>query len=391
MSWLIPYNKLDKDQLSFIEDFRKNENNCFIRGFAGCGKSVLLIHALLAEKEKNPDAKIIIVTYTHALIDMIKLGIPEDYKDIQVVTYIQFRNMLGKWDLVLVDEVQDLDEDILKEIEPKSKRVILAGDKNQSIYDGRVNIDNIKDIISTNNFDLTIIHRISKIIRRVAQFFCRDKSDFSSAQMGRVVDLKPKLIEADNYEEEFKCILLMAKEYAKQGYAPVILLPKHREIDSFFEKLLHIEGKPSLPDSIKDRKEDRRNNANIINSHLSSNGLNFQYLGNGAGSYEKGLKDNKVTVMTYHSAKGLDFEIVFVPFLSQSLEIWRDDDIRARTLFFVALTRSREQLILSYSNTKHRFLDEIPMDAVNAIKAKTEINRQERVVNLDDDEPIFVF
>lgn len=162
MSWLIPYNKLDKDQLSFIEDFRKNENNCFIRGFAGCGKSVLLIHALLAEKEKNPDAKIIIVTYTHALIDMIKLGIPEDYKDIQVVTYIQFRNMLGKWDLVLVDEVQDLDEDILKEIEPKSKRVILAGDKNQSIYDGRVNIDNIKDIISTNNFDLTIIHRISK-------------------------------------------------------------------------------------------------------------------------------------------------------------------------------------------------------------------------------------
>ena len=86
MSWLIPYNKLDKDQLSFIEDFRKNENNCFIRGFAGCGKSVLLIHALLAEKEKNPDAKIIIVTYTHALIDMIKLGIPEDYKDIQVVT-----------------------------------------------------------------------------------------------------------------------------------------------------------------------------------------------------------------------------------------------------------------------------------------------------------------
>ena len=117
---------------------------------------------------------------------------------------------------------------------------------------------------------------------------------------------------------------------------------------------------------------------------------------NGKYGYEKILakfeqQETEILVGTQMISKGLDFEIVFVPFLSQSLEIWRDDDIRARTLFFVALTRSREQLILSYSNTKHRFLDEIPMDAVNAIKAKTEINRQERVVNLDDDEPIFVF
>jgi superfamily I DNA and RNA helicase len=48
-----------------------------LKGFAGSGKSVLLLHCLLIDKRRNPETKAIIVLYTHSLIDMIKEGIPQ--------------------------------------------------------------------------------------------------------------------------------------------------------------------------------------------------------------------------------------------------------------------------------------------------------------------------
>src|SRR5688572_16589799 len=136
MSWFIPYNQLDNEQLSFLQNVGNNRSsNYWLKGYAGSGKSVLLIHCLLKEKERNPASKVIIVLYTHALIDMIKTGIPAQYSHTPVVTYYQFSRMNGNWDLVLVDEVQDLPERIVRDVQSKGTRVIVAGDVNQSIYE----------------------------------------------------------------------------------------------------------------------------------------------------------------------------------------------------------------------------------------------------------------
>jgi superfamily I DNA/RNA helicase len=56
---------------------------------------------------------------------------------------------------------------------------------------------------------------------------------------------------------------------------------------------------------------------------------------------------------TYHSAKGLDFDKVFIPFIDDFEHFnggdnWTEDD--DKKLFMVALTRSRKDLILSYTN-----------------------------------------
>jgi superfamily I DNA/RNA helicase len=80
-----------------------------------------------------------------------------------------------------------------------------------------------------------------------------------------------------------------------------------------------------------DYKANSKENYIKINNHLKKNGLKFQYLGNGAGSFEDASKSSLVTVMTYHSAKGLDFKAVFIPFLTPSLEIWNYPESRART------------------------------------------------------------
>ena len=70
---------------------------------------------------------------------------------------------------------------------------------------------------------------------------------------------------------------------------------------------------------------------------------------------------------TYHSSKGLDFPNVFLPHLTSttSLEpMVGAKDEEERRLFFVAVTRARQRLYLSYHGTPHRFLDEIPWEYV---------------------------
>ena len=346
----------------------KNNSNIFIKGYAGCGKSVLLVHTLIKEKEKNPNAKIIIVTYTHALIDMIKDGIPGGLTHTPIVTFYKFRNMPSHWDLILVDEVQDLPEEDIKAIKLKGDRIIVAGDDNQSIYDEGCNIASMETILQSERSFLSTIHRISRKIRNIAQFFCGDKVGFNSSAIGKLVENDARLVYAENYDEECKWLIKTSKEYADSEYTTAILIPKHIYILHFFQKLLEIEGKPPLPNGADKDK-------NMINEHLKHNGIKFQYLGNGFGSFEKVEKEHLVTVMTYHSAKGLDYGAVFIPFLSPTLEIWRDNPHRARTLFFVALTRSREQLFLSYSKEKHPLLAEIDDRNFHKINASDELNK----------------
>ena len=78
-----------------------------------------------------------------------------------------------------------------------------------------------------------------------------------------------------------------------------------------------------------------------------------------------------VYVMTYHSVKGLDFANVFLPNLTEdvSLEPMKGaSDDQERRLFFVAATRAREQLYLSYHNEAHRFIDEISDEYLETFK-----------------------
>ena len=59
----------------------------------------------------------------------------------------------------------------------------------------------------------------------------------------------------------------------------------------------------------------------------------------------------KIILMTYHSSKGLDFDNVFLPMLDEG-NIWFPSDKyneeKLKTLFMVAMTRSKKNLYLSY-------------------------------------------
>ncbi|WP_434309938.1 UvrD-helicase domain-containing protein [Hominifimenecus sp. rT4P-3] len=84
-----------------------------------------------------------------------------------------------------------------------------------------------------------------------------------------------------------------------------------------------------------------------------------------------------VTLMTFHGAKGLEFPVVFLYGVKKGLaplEIGREaaDLEEERRLFFVGMTRAREELILTTSTEDSIFLEEISAEAVKRETAKKE-------------------
>lgn len=92
--------------------------------------------------------------------------------------------------------------------------------------------------------------------------------------------------------------------------------------------------------------------------------------------------NNKVLLMTIHSAKGLEFNYVYIAgleenlFPSQMALTSREELEEERRLFYVAVTRAKKQAVLSYaisryrygspqSNEPSRFLEEIPAECIN--------------------------
>ena len=89
--------------------------------------------------------------------------------------------------------------------------------------------------------------------------------------------------------------------------------------------------------------------------------------------------------MTVHASKGLEFDTVFVSGLEQGLfphealnfgEAGRDDE-EERRLFYVAITRARKELFLTYAqirtifgkeqiNSPSEFLNDIPQELLQA-------------------------
>jgi superfamily I DNA and RNA helicase len=136
MSWVQSRKKFDDEQNRIfdriLEDTRKS---WWIKGYAGTGKTLLLTH--LANEYINLGYECAYVTYTHALKNLVNDGLKKlgkNQNNLPIYT-VDSLNSLGKnYDLILVDEVQDLPQKKIEKLLLRSKRFIFAGDLNQSIF-----------------------------------------------------------------------------------------------------------------------------------------------------------------------------------------------------------------------------------------------------------------
>jgi DNA helicase-2/ATP-dependent DNA helicase PcrA len=100
-----------------------------------------------------------------------------------------------------------------------------------------------------------------------------------------------------------------------------------------------------------------------------------------AGEHQAGEGQDALQMMTVHSAKGLEFDVVFLTGLEEGLfpheqsVVERDGLEEERRLAYVAITRARNRLYLSHAQTRmlhgqtrynipSRFLEEIPQQLV---------------------------
>ena len=376
MSWMPPQNKYDPDQRRFLNN-ATGGGNYWISGFAGSGKSVLIVAMLKYAKNDNPNLSACVVLYTHSLIDLVRTGISDEIGHVPVKTYYQFRKDHSDYDLILVDEVQDLPERDLRQMRSQCDQLIVAGDDDQSIYDNRVSSDDIAEITQSERFSLTHLHRLPPNIVELAKTIFPEKN-LDEARKNRRASVQPRIGQAETDSEEIKYVWEKARQFGQPVSPAAILIPSHDEIVSFTNSVLQHEEK-----STWDVKKNQygKNDYRLMNQHLQREGIKLRYLGNGYGRLREAESDGRVFIMTYHSVKGLDFEAVFIPRLSEYMTIWGNDAERARTLFYVALTRSRRDLYLTYTGRPHRLLQKFPKNAVH------EVSIPEDNAPDDDDDP----
>lgn len=352
MEWMIRYDKLDDDQKDFVDKEIDGTGNIWIQGFAGSGKSVMLIHALRKKLQEQPRANVCMVVFTHSLIDMFKTGMNKiGMPTIPVMTYHQFKKGIQRYDYVFVDEVQDLPEDVLVQMRQRSRNVYVAGDSNQSIYENTVTPSQIGEVIDARPFVLTRIYRLTRSIMSAVSNLLPDLDIFGARRDMTKKDVSVRLAQGYDRDEEVKYIWKNGSNATSEGYSSVILLPTHNDIFDFCNRLCNTQNKPNW-----NLQENRygKPDYDSLNNHFRNNGLKIEYIGNGYGSFENASNKNNLILMTYHSAKGMDFENVFLPYLSSDTQISRSNE---RTLFMVAITRSKMNLYLTYSGYLHPLVE----------------------------------
>lgn len=358
---MIREDQLDPDQRDFINVESKKSGNIWVKGFAGSGKSVLLIHSLKNIIKKEPNANVAVVVYTRSLIDMFKTGMQELNlpSSIPVMTYIEFVDKNNQnFDYIFCDEVQDLPARVLYAMNNRARKVIVAGDSNQSIYDTDprwqepvVDPNQVGDIINARAFQLNMIHRLTRSIINAVQKILPSMNIWGAKRDLTKQDVNIRLCEASSEKEEVKYIYQEALKGANVGDSSVVLFPTTSSITKFANLVLSTNGK-SQWDEKKNNwgKPDFGN----LNRHFRSNGIKLQFIGSGYGTLKNAEQNKEAILMTYHSSKGLDFDNVFLPFLNTHFYLHPSN---AETLFMVAMTRSRKNLYLTYFGYTHDLVD----------------------------------
>lgn len=361
MAWMIREDQLDPDQREFINVESKKSGNIWVKGFAGSGKSVLLVHSLKNIIQKEPNAKVAIVVYTRSLIDMFKTGMQELNlpRSIPVMTYIEFCDKNNEnYDYIFCDEVQDLPSRVLYEMNNRAGKVIVAGDSNQSIYDTDprwkepvVDPHHVGDIINARAFTLNMIHRLTRSIINAVQKILPSMNIWGAKRDLTKQDVNIRLCEASSEQEEVEYIYKEALKGANIGDTSAILFPTTNSIVKFAELILSANNKPQW--NVVKNKWDKPDFGEM-NKHFKSNGIKIQFIGSGYGALKSAEQNMDAILMTYHSSKGLDFDNVFLPFLNTHFYLHPD---KAETLFMVAITRSRKNLYLTYYGYTHDMVD----------------------------------
>ena len=128
---------------------------------------------------------------------------------------------------------------------------------------------------------------------------------------------------------------------------------------------------------------------NFIRNNIDSENIVDEFLDNAAleaGDYQSKLDEDPVQLMTIHSAKGLEFPVVFLTGLEEGIfpnenrKSGNDFLEEERRLCYVAITRAMKLLYITHANARYlhgsynylmpsRFINEIPSELMDSVKS----------------------
>ena len=237
---------------------------------------------------------------------------------------------------------------------------------------GQTTLDKL--VIISKDHDVSLFNAISKIDR--------NSKVFNSRTIQKL--------------EDFKNLILSFKIYSERNNAyetSNLVIHKTKLIDFYrnegtLESMNRIENIEELLNGVNDFIDQQLEifeGDNSLSKYLQDVALYSET--------DKEIQNEKVSLMSIHMAKGLEFPIVYVVGLEENLfpSIMsinsREEIEEERRLFYVAMTRAKEKLILSHCQQRFkwgniidcepsRFLSEVDMKFVNNVNTSRNYVRQ---------------
>ena len=140
---------------------------------------------------------------------------------------------------------------------------------------------------------------------------------------------------------------------------------------------------------------------NFIRNNIDSENIVDEFLDNAAleaGDYQSKLDDDPVQLMTIHSAKGLEFPVVFLTGLEEGIfpnenrKSGNDFLEEERRLCYVAITRAMKLLYITHANARYlhgsynylmpsRFINEIPSELLDTVKSDSYQHKKNKKIS----------
>lgn len=159
-------------------------------------------------------------------------------------------------------------------------------------------------------------------------------------------------------------------------------LIEHYKKDTKQDAQRRLENLEELTNAARQFEENNKNETDILTAFLDHAALE-------AGERQSGKSNDNVQLMTLHSAKGLEFQVVFLCGLEEGLFPHQNslDELQLeeeRRLCYVGITRARNHLHLCHSETRYRygtrdvckpsrFLKEIPQELLKSNTPRKEV------------------
>lgn len=274
-----------------------------------------------------------------------------DWEDMAQTVYDELINDNEKrmYKHIVVDEGQDLSPIMIKSLVnaiPENGTFTFFGDVAQQIYGSRLSWREAGLKINKNK--IWYFDRNYRNSKEIAEFalslsnskYFTDRLDLVPPVLPSASSPRPELLEFSDDEKELDWIINAAIK--QSGNQSITILVRTRQLVSKVEEIL---------------KKKR------FNPQVLKNKMRFLNL------------EAKISIGTYHSAKGLEFDMVFLPCCS-SKYLPSDDRIKACEdriealkeeikLLYVAVTRAKRGLIISYSGEKTELLREVDKNLYN--------------------------